>query len=226
MHSTDRTALDAADIHQRTVERLRQQVYDQRLISNVARGTYVEHMIELELGKQKWRLTWPWASWDLENCRWPEEEGPRIEIKQSAARAPDHAEKRPNPPKKTPARFVINPREYFYLRDGTLVKTKRRRHADLYVFAWHPVDNLEIADHRRPDQWKFFVVAESELHLPPPAQKNMSISPHGLNELSGAEQGRYEELPAMVTKVLESISEDRWKAVEDAPARRAARARV
>ena len=176
MHSIDRTVLDDdAAIHQRTVDRLVQRVYDQPLIDNVARGAYVEHMIELALGQQ-WRLTWPWASWDLEHCRQPEEEGPRIEIKQSSARAPDHAEKRPNPPKKTPAKFSIKPRKYCYLRDGTLVETEPpRRHADIYVFAWHPEDDLKIADHRRPDQWEFFVVAERCLR--PPEKKGLALGP-------------------------------------------------
>ena len=206
--------------HEHIVRSLEQSVYNRNLINNAERGTYVEHMIFLALKGKGWDLTWPWASWDLEHLRWPKEKRPRIEVKQSAARAPDHAEKRPNPPPETPARFSIKLRKYYYLRDGTLVKTPLRRHADLYVFAWHPEADLNIADHRCPDQWKFFVVAELELPTPPdPPPKNMSISPPGLKKLSGAKQGRYEELPAMVTKVLESIPEGSWKAVEDAEAR-------
>ena len=85
MHSW--TALGAAvAIHQRTVDRLVQRVYDQPLINNAERGAYVEHMIALALKGKGWDLTWPWASWDLEYLRWPEEKRPRIEVKQSAAR--------------------------------------------------------------------------------------------------------------------------------------------
>lgn len=225
MHSTTRTALGtAAAIHRRTVDGLVQRVYGQPLISNVDRGAYVEHMVEPALGEQQWRLTWPWASWDLEHCRWQEEEGPRIEIKQSAARAPDHAERRPNPPPPTRGRFSIKPRNYFYLRDGTLVETPLRRHADLYLFAWHPEADLRIADHRHSGQWKFFVVAESDLPTTPhPPPKSMSITPYSLNKLSGAEQGCYEELPNMLANVLKYIPEERWKAVEDRAARHRAR---
>ena len=103
------------------------------------------------------------------------------------------------------------------MRDGTQVKTPLRRHADLYVFAWHPEEDLKIADHRRPDQWKFFVVAER--CLLPPEKKGIALGP--LKKLVdncdlAAEFGDYEALPAMVAKVLESIPEDRLKAVEDA----------
>ena len=93
---------------------------------------------------------------------------------------------------------------------------KLRRHADLYVFAWHPVKDLKIADHRCPGQWEFFVVAESKLPCiqdPPP--KAMSIGLKKVKELSDAEPDSYEGLPAMVTKVLESIPEDSLKAVKD-----------
>ena len=152
MHSTTWTVLGAAAaIHRRTVDRLVQRVYDQPLISNVERGAYVEHMIELALGEQQWCLTWPWASWDLEHRRRPRAKRPRIQVKQSAARQPDHAE-RPDPPQPNPAQFAISPSDHYYRRDGKLVKTQRlRRHADLYVFAWHPEHDLKIADHRRPD---------------------------------------------------------------------------
>ena len=104
------------------------------------------------------------------------------------------------------------------MQDGTLVKTPLQRHADLYVFAWHPEENLKIANHRRPDQWKFFVVAESELPtLPDPPPKNISIGLKELKECAAAERGSYEALPDMVTKALESIPEDSLKAVARKP---------
>ena len=217
MHSTAWTALGAAvAIHQRTVDRLVQRVYDQPLINNVDRGAYVEHMIELALGEQQWRLTWPWASWDLEHRRRPRAKRARIEIKQSAARAPDH-ERSCDPPPPAKAQFAIKPGDFYFLRDGKQVETPLRRHADLYVFAWHPEEELKIADHRRPDQWEFFVVAES--CLLPPEKKSIALGP--LKKLVddcdlAAEFGDYEALPAMVTKVLQSIPEGSLKAVQDA----------
>ncbi len=87
-------------------------------------------------------------------------------------------------PRPTAARFSIKPSDHYYLRDGELVETKsRQRHADLYVFAWHPEEDLKSANHRRPDQWKFFVVAESELPpLQDPPPKTISI---GLKKAQG-----------------------------------------
>ena len=146
MHSW--TALGAAvAIHQRTVDRLVQRVYDQPLINNAERGAYVEHMIALALKGKGWDLTWPWASWDLEHLRWPEEKRPRIEVKQSAARAPDHAEKRPNPPPKTPARFSIKAQE-------VLLFTGRNADQDAAAAPRRPL-RVRLAsgggpEHRRP----------------------------------------------------------------------------
>ena len=206
--------MDYDEIHDRTVRRLVKSVNNQCLINNAERGAYVEHMIALAIEGQGWDLTWPWASWDLHH-----RDIARIEVKQSAARQPWH--KRPRQeraPRPTAARFSIKPSDNYFLQDGTLVKTPLQRHADLYVFAWHPEENLKIANHRRPDQWKFFVVAESELPtLPDPPPKNISIGLKELKECAAAERGSYEALPDMVTKVLESIPEDSLKAVARKP---------
>ena len=217
MHSTAWTALGAAvAIHQRTVERLVQRVYDQPLINNVERGTYVEHMVELALGEQQWRLTWPWASWDLEHRA----NYARIEIKQSAARAIDHNKRPCDPPPPTIGKFAIKPSDHYYLQNGKLVKTKLQRHAHLYVFAWHPEEDLKIADHRRPDQWEFFVVPER--CLLPPEKKGIALGPLKklVDDCDLAEFGDYEALPAMVTKVLESLPENSLMAAREAAAAR------
>lgn len=52
-------------------------------------------------------------------------------------------------------------------------KTQRQRHADLYVFAWHPVIDADVADHLHADQWEFFVVAETCL----PEQNSIGLGP-------------------------------------------------
>ena len=83
-----------------------------------------------------------------------------------------------------------------------------QRQADIYVFAWHPEEDLKIADHRRPDQWKFFVVAEEKLpRLPDPLPDPLPNTTIGLSGLTaaGAEHATYEALPAIVTKVRESL---------------------
>ena len=185
----------------------------QALINNAERGAYVEHMIVLAL--EGWELTWPWASWDLQHRG----DGARIEVKQSAARQTWH--KRPESPespvpKPSRGKFGINkPSESYYLKDGTYEKTQPQRQADIYVFAWHPEKDLKIADHRRPDQWKFFVVAERCL----PCQKDIALGPLKklVNDCDLAEFGDYEALPTMVAKVLKSIPEDGLKGTRRVP---------
>ncbi len=153
-------------LHDLTVQRLVQRVYEQRIISNVERGAYVECMIELVLRERHpaWRLTDTWDSWDLEDGK----SGARIEIKQSAAW---------NPFSKKPGggKFNIEPHSGYFARDGAWIPTSLQRHADLYVFAWHPEEDPDIADHRRPDQWTFFVVAEQRLPQETPLAKAIGV---------------------------------------------------
>ena len=167
-----------------------QRVYEQRIIGNVERGTYVECLIELALRERHpaWRLTEPWTSWDIENGR----TRARIEVKQSAALAPwdrracptcgSLTEWDPRRPSRSPT-FSI-----------------KQRLADLYVFAWHPEEDPDIADHRRPEQWTFFVVAERSL---PKDQKEISFSV--LTRLADVESCDYGALAATVIHVLESL---------------------
>ena len=41
--------------------------------------------------------------------------------------------------------------------------TKPGRHADIYVFAWHPETKARRVDHRALEQWTFFVIATENL---------------------------------------------------------------
>ena len=199
--------MDYDEIHDRTLCRLVKSVYNQCLINNAERGAYVEHMIALALEELQWRLTWPWASWDLQHP-----DGARIEVKQSAARQTWH--KRPKSrPLPLPSRGwlgVNKPGKGYYLEDGTWKPTRRQRHADIYVFAWHPVKDLRNADrrlradHRRPDQWKFFVVAEESLPKPKDG-KTDGITPGQLVKCDRAVRCAYEELADNVAKVRESL---------------------
>ena len=196
--------------YERIVRSLEQSVYNRDLINNAERGAYVEHMIVLALEGQGWDLTWPWASWDLKH-----RDGARIEVKQSAARQTWH--KRPKPPFPLPSRgkFGINrPSESYYLEDGTYEKTRRpQRHADIYVFAWHPVEDLNEADHRRPDQWEFFVVPEKCLPRPKDDSKTDSITPGQLVKCDRAVHCAYKKLADNVTKVRESLGSLKAEAV-------------
>ena len=87
------------------------------------------------------------------------------------------------------------------MADGTECKVPMQRHADLYVFAWHPGKDWNSAEHRRADQWEFFVVAEPNLPKPPEPNARQI----GIVGLSHAERGGYDALGTMVAKVLDSV---------------------
>ena len=188
-------------LHDLTVQRLVQRIYEQRIIGNVERGGYVECMIELALRARHpaWRLTDTWDSWDFEDGK----TGARIESKQSAAWNP--FSKRPGR-----GRFSIQPHRGYFAKDGIWIPTPLQRHADLYVFAWHPEEDPDIADHRRSDQWKFFVVAERSLPQGAPLAKSIGVK--ALTHLTDtcddgvlAESCDYDTLAARVVHVLGSL---------------------
>lgn len=160
-------------VHQLVAQRLIDRVYNQPLIGNVERGTYVECMVELALSESRpsWSLTDTWAAWDLEQ----EETKARIEVKQSAALqtwTTSAAETKPSPS------FDIGPRTGYYVggsKDGSVwVDTGLMRQADIYIMAWHGETDHLVADHRQPEQWRFFVVPE---HLLRPGQKRIGLNP-------------------------------------------------
>ena len=195
------------DVHDFTMttasRRLLEHFYERCVIGNVERGAYVECMIELALSEhdQNWRLTEPWTGWDLEY----QETRARLQIKQSAAlqrwnprvREP-HAGSEAQPKRMRNPRFSIKPNKGYYSEDGAWIATKEQRQADLYVFAWHPEENLDIVDQRCPDQWEFFVVADEYL----PKQGSIALEP--LKRLP-AKRCDYKALAATVDTVQKSL---------------------
>ena len=184
-------------VHQLVAQRLIDRVFNQRLIGNVERGAYVECMVDLALSElhPPWSLTGTWESWDLVQ----EDTGARIEVKQSAARQTWSSAT--NPARHAPT-FDIAPRSGYYIDGGSeWVESDLRRHADVYIMGWHGENDPQIADHRRPDQWQFYVVPEHRL---PPGQKTISLNPlaslgHACSyaELAGAVRTAVDELPGL-----------------------------
>jgi hypothetical protein len=117
----------------------------------------------------EWELcSGDWASCDLVHST----SKLRIQVKQSAARQSWHKGECP-PPR---PRFSIAHKTGRYEGGVTWVE-ERSRNADIFIFAWHPLTAPE-ADHRDPEQWEFYVVAEAAL------PKQSSISLTGLQQLS------------------------------------------
>ena len=162
------------DLHTRIVANLIER-YDKPFIDNVDRGSYVECMIALALGPA-WVLPGGvWNAYDLEHS----ESGARMEVKQSAGSA--------NPSFSIALKKVLMGLEWTDLNPP-------RRTADIYVFAWHPVEGEDAADHRRADQWEFYVVRECKIERKFPDQKtiglkrvaNLAQQPVGYGDLAGA----------------------------------------
>ena len=182
-------------LHDQVVDHLMERFYGGPLINNVYRGDYVEGLILFALGKQQWKPIGEWGGWDLER-----DDGIRLEVKQSAALQSWHAAASAGKP--SPSSFNIAPRGGYYTDSTDAGVWKEVDHpvrsADIYIFAWHPEKAPDIADHRRADQWEFYVVPESNL---PPRQKSIGLSK--VKKLAPAVT--YEELAGKVTEMAAQI---------------------
>jgi len=152
-------------LHQRIIMSIVDDLFDKPIMGNLYRPHYVERMIQCALGDDFRLMSADWAGWDIEHS-----DGTRIEVKQSAARQTwtDRPSLSGRP---TKGDFDIEARKGFWSVGGSRWIDQPGRHADLYIFAWHPVHDPGIADHRSVDQWRFFVVPTAEL---PPGQKRIS----------------------------------------------------
>ncbi len=156
-------------VHSRVVERLVQQLYEQPIIDNVDRGVYVQYLIELALRERDrvWECMPGWSMWDLEHKR----SRARIEVKQSSRRQTWSVGSQNL---KSAPRFNIAPTKWYWDNEiGNPLETELQRWADLYIFAYHPESDEDVADHRRPDQWEFYLVLEGKL---PALQKSIGLT--------------------------------------------------
>lgn len=141
--------------------RLMAALFDAPLVNNAFRGMLVEAMLAQVL-EPEWRwCSADWASHDFENA-----EGVKLEVKQSAALQSWHK------PGDSPSRgsFDIASRTGRY--EGARWIDEPGRAAQIYVFAWHPIVDHGLADHREPNQWQFYPVSARDL----PDQKTISLS--------------------------------------------------
>ena len=186
-------------LQRRIIQKLVGTFYGNQLINNVDRGHYVESMISLVLGEQ-WRPTAVergWAPWDFER----EEDGARLEVKQSVVlQLWSVYEDAPRP---RLASFDIAYRKEAWTKGGNFAPYCPGRPADVYVFAWHPIADRRVADHRSPEQWSFFVLPEQQL----PRQKTISINP--LRNL--APEIGYDQLAAEIERLIAQLGELKLK---------------
>lgn len=149
MHSTD------------IATRLTHRLFGAPLLRNSIRGEYVEEMVAVALEPE-----WTLCAGDWGACDLAQVDGPlRIQVKQSAARQSWHTDTSP-PPRPS---FSIAHKTGSY--EGATWTAGYSRNAEIFIFAWH--DRTDpAADHREPDQWHFYVVAEHDL----PGQKSLALT--------------------------------------------------
>ncbi|MHA6643739.1 hypothetical protein [Mesorhizobium sp. A623] len=148
------------------------------LVNNVLRSIISEAIVDAALDDN-----WTWCSADWAGIDFQHADGTRLEVKQSAAlQSWQNADKKPSQ-----SRFDIARRSGFWESSITWIPTPGRN-ADIYVFAYHPVTDDAVADHRDPSQWLFYVVEESGL---PRVAKTISLAavrklvdPVGVDELN------------------------------------------
>jgi hypothetical protein len=169
-------------------------LFDVPIMGNQHRPHFVERLVTTALGEGFSLRSADWAGWDIDH-----ESGVRIEVKQSAARQP-WTDREGLAGVCTDGAFDIRARTGYW-DGGSKWIEKHGRHAHLYIFAWHPIEDKD-ADHRRADQWRFFVVPESEL----PAQKTIGrrklesrFPSVGYSELRGATVAAIDKLAPVVT---------------------------
>ena len=139
------------------------------VMSNLTRPSYVEGLVSLLLGK-RWRYLGDWDGWDLER-----DDGKRLEVKQSAARQP-WTDRPGREGRETIASFDIAPRKGYWADGGKRWVVRAGRHADLFVFAHHPVLNAIECDQRDAKQWhaRPLRLFADQVRRPPP----MAPVPH------------------------------------------------
>ena len=153
------------------------ELFDQPIMSNLARPHYVERLVGRGLGASWTHVGGNWSGWDLQNANFA-----RIEVKQSAARQ-TWSDRPGRLGKRTKPIFDIRERSGYFADQGTRFVQTSGRPADLYVFAWHDVyEPSGSVDHRDPGQWIFLLVPE--LRLP---SKRKSISLNSLKKLQAVE---------------------------------------
>ena len=141
------------------IERLVARLYGQPLLTNVIRGAVVEEIVAMAL-EPEWTLcSEDYAPHDLVHVA----SGLRVQVKNSAARQ-SWGVSVGSP------RFSIEHKTGRH--DGPQWIAEHGRNAEIFLFAWHPVYGDE-ADHRDPDQWRFYALAESDL----PDQKSITLGP-------------------------------------------------
>ncbi len=181
-------------LHESIAKYIAGRVCGRRLMPDALREIYVEGLIYSALSdsapKAGWRSSGEEDPWDLEN-----DDYVYLQVKQWAALPAGSNGK--NPGKSRDISFDIHP--------GT-----KGRQTHIYVFAWHPESDPDVADHRDANQWRFCVMPEDELPEPVFERKTQSISLKRLEALAaniGLKAVAYSQLAATFNRIAQVMLE-------------------
>lgn len=167
---------------------------NRRLMPDALRNVYAEGLVYLALSgsapEAGWRLAGEDSPWDLENA-----DHCNVQVKQSAASPPGSNGK--NPGKAQAISFDIHP-------------GKIGRQTHIYVFAWHPESDPDVADHRDASQWRFCVMPEDELPEPVFERKTQRISLKKVEAIAskvGLKTVAYEQLAPTFNRIARILLE-------------------
>jgi len=182
-----------------TALRLAERLFGQKLIQNQFRSLFVEALIAPELENYGWHYTGDgWCGWDFQHG--PEISGCRLEVKQSAARQTwaKHNDRKTSPI------FDIKARSGYYVEEGSRWVQEEGRPSHIYLFAWHPIHDVEIADHRDRRQWLFYLIPENRL---PRGQKTIGLSAieRLLKEYGSPKPASFEEVAPAIDEMRQSL---------------------
>lgn len=150
--------IDCPSVEQ-IVDRASAELFRRKLLTNIHRAVIVEAIVAAALEPE-----WQWCSADYASYDFRRGDV-RLEVKQSASLQSWNASTlRPSK-----CSFDIAERTGEW-EDGVTWKAGPGRNADVYLLCHHPLVSTE-ADHRKPEQWRFFVISEGIL----PKQKTIAL---------------------------------------------------
>lgn len=169
-------------------------VCGRRLMPDAWRDVFAEGLVYLALSgsapEAGWRIAGEDDPWDLEN-----DDHCHVQVKQSAALPAGSDGK--NPEKPQTISFDIHP-------------GKKGRQTHIYLFAWHPETDPDVADHRDAGQWRFCVMPEDELPEPVFERKTQRISLKRLEALAaniGLKTVAYDQLAETFNRIARILLE-------------------
>lgn len=138
----------------RLLKHVQKHLFGSPLVDNRFRPLLVEAMVDMAISADWEWCAMNWSGHDFQH----KTSHKKLEVKQSACRQPWHTEA----DDLSKLQFDISKRKGYFEGNQWRGFETERRVADIYLFAAHERHDA-MADHRLADQWRFFVVRESDL---------------------------------------------------------------